>query len=163
MTYPVLKAKGHKFYEIDHYDGGIYLYTDEYWVCNGQFFIHSEHPNANRYTGRTCTDCMGDIKEAYDNCFYNLSADRDQICEAYDKMVAELEAQNTPPSSLKELRLAAELTQQQLAHFAGMSVSQIQKIEAGTAKMENITLKNAVALAKVLGVAPQDFLGSSPD
>jgi DNA-binding Xre family transcriptional regulator len=158
MTYPVLKANGHKFWEQDHYDGGIYLYTDEYWACDGMFYIHSEHPNANRYTGRTTTECYGPIKKAYDNDFYSEYFDRGQIKEAYDRMVAELETKNTPPTSLKDFRLAAGLTQKQLADASGQNLRQIQKLESGEAKIENITAKNLLAIADALNVDPHELL-----
>lgn len=55
MTYEELKSKGTKIYDEDCYDGGIYLNTTEYWACNGILYIHEEHPNDMRYTGRTKT------------------------------------------------------------------------------------------------------------
>ena len=61
-------------------------------------------------------------------------------------------------SSLKELRKAAGLTQQGLANAIGANISQIQKLESGERSLENITLKNGIALAEALGVDPQDLL-----
>lgn len=52
----------------------------------------------------------------------------------------------------KELRIAANLTQKELAEVAGVNVRQIQKLEYGEISMGNITLINAVALADALGI-----------
>lgn len=61
-------------------------------------------------------------------------------------------------ASLRDLRAKAQLTQQQLADAAGINISQVQKIEAGTIKSENISLRNGLALADALGVEPEDLL-----
>jgi len=61
-------------------------------------------------------------------------------------------------ASLRDLRAKAQLTQQQLADAAGVNISQIQKLEAGTIKAENISLRNGLALADALGVEPEDLL-----
>jgi hypothetical protein len=55
MNYKDLSKTGVKFYEVDHYDGGIYLNTSECWLVDNNIYIHKIHPNANRYTGRTDT------------------------------------------------------------------------------------------------------------
>lgn len=55
MTYSELKKKGTKVYEEDHYNGGIWLYTEEYWACRGILYIHEEHSNSLQYTGKTKT------------------------------------------------------------------------------------------------------------
>lgn len=59
---------------------------------------------------------------------------------------------------LRCLRIAAGLTQAQLAAASGVNPRQIQRIELGTSKAENLTLKNAVALASALGVKPEDLM-----
>lgn len=55
MKYEELKKQGTKVLEDDVYDGGIYLNTTEYWACKGILYIHENHPNINRYTGKTHT------------------------------------------------------------------------------------------------------------
>lgn len=64
------------------------------------------------------------------------------------------------PDSLRDLRAKADLSQQALADAAGVSISQIQRLESGAAKLENITLKNAVAIADALGVEPRALLAT---
>ena len=60
-------------------------------------------------------------------------------------------------ADLKDLRKHSKLTQQSLADKSGMNIRQIQKIETGEIKLENITLRNAKSLADALGV-PIDSL-----
>lgn len=60
--------------------------------------------------------------------------------------------------TLKERRTAAGLTQAQLADKAGMNIRQIQKLERGDIAPGNLTLKNAVGLAKALGIAAEQLL-----
>lgn len=61
------------------------------------------------------------------------------------------------PDSFRDLRAHTGLSQQALADAAGVSISQIQRLESGAAKAENLTLKNAVAIADVLGVDVRDL------
>lgn len=60
-------------------------------------------------------------------------------------------------SSVQSLRLIRGLTQQELADRAHMSVSQLQRIEYGERKIENLSLKTAIALAKALGVGIEEL------
>lgn len=59
---------------------------------------------------------------------------------------------------LRRLRLAAGLTQAQLATASGVNPRQIQRVENGESKAENLTLKNAVALAAALGVGAEELM-----
>lgn len=60
--------------------------------------------------------------------------------------------------TLKDRRQAAGLTQKGLAGAAAMNLRQIQKIEAGEIRIENITLGNAKKLADALGVQIEALL-----
>lgn len=55
-------------------------------------------------------------------------------------------------AALRSYRKQAGFTQLQLAEKTGINVRQIQKLESGEILAENMTLKNAIALADVLGV-----------
>ena len=55
-------------------------------------------------------------------------------------------------SALYDLRQSRGLTQKALAEQTGINIRQIQKIEKGEIKIDNITLKNAIALADALGI-----------
>lgn len=61
-------------------------------------------------------------------------------------------------STVKRLRHNAGLSQKGLADASGVNIRQIQKIEAGEILTKNITLENAVRLAKALGVQPADLI-----
>jgi hypothetical protein len=83
MNYSDLAKSGIKFYEEDHYDGGIYLNTFEYWLVGNNIYIHEIHPNLNRYTGKTDTYFYTDTKS---NLAYDLCADAE---EALKKVLQE--------------------------------------------------------------------------
>lgn len=63
------------------------------------------------------------------------------------------------PDSFRDLRARSGLSQQALADVAGVSISQVQRLESGAAKTENLTLKNALALSDALGIDPRTLLG----
>lgn len=64
--------------------------------------------------------------------------------------------------SLRELRKAAGMTQAALAEAARINVVQIQRMEAGTISMGNITLANALRLAAALGEPPEKLIDQKP-
>lgn len=55
-------------------------------------------------------------------------------------------------SLVQTLRLTRGMTQQELADEAHMTVSQLQRLEYGERKVENLSLKTALALARALRV-----------
>lgn len=55
-------------------------------------------------------------------------------------------------SQLAKLRAQVGISQGGLSKLAGVHVMKISKIERGVTKMENLTLKNAIALADALGI-----------
>lgn len=55
-------------------------------------------------------------------------------------------------------RMAAGLDQPTLAKAAGVNISQIQKLERGEIKIENLTAKNLFALADALGCDPKGLV-----
>ena len=59
---------------------------------------------------------------------------------------------------LAELRKARGLSQRKLAAAAGIYKSTIIAIEAGKAKIENISLRKAKGLADALGVTMEELL-----
>lgn len=59
---------------------------------------------------------------------------------------------------LRDARLAAGLTQQQLAKLSGVNSRQIQKVEAGEIKAGNMTASNLLAIADALGVDPRRLI-----
>ena len=57
-------------------------------------------------------------------------------------------------SQLKFQRIAAGMTQQQLAKASGVNVRQIRRVESGRSTDGNMTAKNLLAIADALGVDP---------
>ena len=60
--------------------------------------------------------------------------------------------------TLRELRLKAGLTQKELAIRSGVHSRQIQRVELGTSKIENLRLVNAKRLADALGVPIEELV-----
>lgn len=65
MKYENLKKKGTMIAMHDSYEGFAYICTIEGWLCNGNFYTHSIHPNLVKYTGQTGTHyiCPRDSKD----------------------------------------------------------------------------------------------------
>ncbi len=63
--------------------------------------------------------------------------------------------------TLRRLREAAGLTQQQLAVAAGVTTSAVTQMEAG--KIQNPRLDTVKALARALGVGLMDLVGDDVD
>lgn len=61
-------------------------------------------------------------------------------------------------TTVRAARKASGLTQQQLADAVGVNVSQIQKLESGEIKPGNMSAKNLISIADVLGVDPRDLI-----
>lgn len=59
---------------------------------------------------------------------------------------------------VKTYRKKQGLTQTDLANLAGLNIRQIQKIENGESKTENITLKTMQAIAQALNVKIDDLI-----
>lgn len=59
---------------------------------------------------------------------------------------------------LKAVRKEKGFTQQQLADLSGIHIRTLQKYEKGLSELSNMTVKNAVALARVLEIPIESFL-----
>lgn len=59
---------------------------------------------------------------------------------------------------VKTYRKKQGLTQAELANRAGLNIRQIQKIENGEVKTENITLKTMQAIAQALNAKIDDLI-----
>ena len=62
-------------------------------------------------------------------------------------------------SKLARLRVERGLGQRELSDASGVYIRQIQGLESGALKMENVSLKNALRLADALGVHPRELIG----
>ena len=61
-------------------------------------------------------------------------------------------------NNIKAYRKKQGLTQTDLASRAGLNIRQIQKIESGESKIENITLKTMQAIAQALYAKIDDLI-----
>jgi transcriptional regulator with XRE-family HTH domain len=60
-------------------------------------------------------------------------------------------------TKIADLRAIKGMTQQELADQAHMSISQLQRLEYGERKIENLSLKTAISLANALGVSVEEL------
>ena len=74
-------------------------------------------------------------------------ADISKSVETFNSLMAKPEK-----STVSFLRQVKGFTQKELAEAAGMTISQLQRLEYGQRKVENLTLKTALSLADALGV-----------
>lgn len=64
--------------------------------------------------------------------------------------------------TLKEARIERGLTQMKLADLSGVNIRQIRRVELGTSDAGNMSARNLLAIADVLGVDPR-YLLDKPD
>lgn len=76
-----------------------------------------------------------------------------------DKAEEVTDSINAEIAPLLALRVSKGLTQLELSRRSGVNPRQIRRIETGEAKIGNITLANAAALAHALGVEIEDLIG----
>lgn len=62
--------------------------------------------------------------------------------------------------NLKKYRLEIEMTQERLSECTGISVRQIQDIEAGRVDPRHIKADSAIRLAHVFGITVEELLGA---
>lgn len=125
MTFEKLKKNGIMVHEDDFYDGGAYLYSISYWVHKGDLYRHEEHPNQIRYTGRTKTEiCSYDEANFYIEQF---SEDEQKICV---KLMQEY-AKRGELLSIKDQRIAAGLTQEELSELLEIPIDTIKNWDSG--------------------------------
>lgn len=60
---------------------------------------------------------------------------------------------------LRDARITAGFTQQQLADASGVNVRQIQRVENGESEAGNLTARNLLSIADALGVDPRSLIG----
>ena len=101
------------------------------------------------------------FKEIWDNIsirmiqkMYPVFHEED-ILKAVDTMTGMMKP--VKKNMIKKLRLVRGYTQQVLAEYACMTEAQLQRIEEGKVKVENLSLKTALSLAKALGVEIEEI------
>ncbi|WP_295617351.1 helix-turn-helix transcriptional regulator [uncultured Intestinimonas sp.] len=63
--------------------------------------------------------------------------------------------------TIKEARQAAGVTQKMLADALGVSQQYVSKLERGEMSPANITAKNLLAIADILGVDPHELVNEA--
>lgn len=99
-----------------------------------------------------------ELKADHDQAIRELQAIAHTPPEAAEET---LQARNADICPLLAIRTAKGLTQAKLAELSGVNVRQIRRIEIGEAKIGNITLDNALALAAALDVDVSELRGNS--
>lgn len=133
MEHDVLKKVGTLVEERDHYECGAYLYTDSFYYYRNRLYIHTEHSNTRRYTGKTCTlliikDVL-DVLNKYDESFierYGLSGDGIKTL----KLIS-LENEQSEGNAIKDARLKAQLTVAEVGELLEVPIKTITSWEAG--------------------------------
>ena len=69
-----------------------------------------------------------------------------------------LDCHNSKINGLLYQRSSMGMTQKDLAEKSGVNIRQIQRYESGTSGCENMTLKNAIAIADALECDVRDLL-----
>lgn len=62
-------------------------------------------------------------------------------------------------NKLKDYREKAGLSQKALSELAEVNIRQIQRYEADDSSLDNMTLKNAVLIARALNIKAEDLIG----
>ena len=89
----------------------------------------------------------------YENCIRT-----DGMCGACSLSNRGLDCHNNRINSILYNRSVMGMTQRELAEKSGVNIRQIQKYESGEYDAGNMTLRNAVALARVLECSTEDLL-----
>lgn len=82
----------------------------------------------------------------------------DGLCGACSMTSHGNDCHNKPINKLLYQRSLSGMTQQEVADASGMNIRQIQKFESGERDLSNITLRNALSLAKILDCDVSDFV-----
>ena len=82
----------------------------------------------------------------------------DGLCGTCSASSRGRDCHNNAINKLLYQRSIAGMTQQQVADAAGMNIRQIQKCESGERDLGNMTLRNALSLAKALDCEASDLL-----
>lgn len=82
----------------------------------------------------------------------------DGMCGICSLVSRGLDCHNNKINGLLYQRSSMELTQKELAEKSGVNIRQIQRYESGASGCENMTLKNAIAIADVLECDVRDLL-----
>lgn len=89
---------------------------------------------------------------------YNDCQQADGDCTVCSLVNCGRDCHNRPITKLEWSRRMADMTQAELAKKSGVNIRQIQRVELGEAEAGNLTAKNLLAIADVLGVDAKSLL-----
>lgn len=93
------------------------------------------------------------MRKKYQDCIRT-----DGLCGVCSLSSRGMDCHNNKISSILYNRSVMGMTQRELAEKSGVNIRQIQKYESGEYDAGNMTLKNAVALSRVLECSAEDLL-----
>lgn len=82
----------------------------------------------------------------------------DGDCTHCERVQDRKDCKGRPISKLEWARLAANMTQKELAELSGVNARYIQNVELGKSEAGNLTARNLLALARTLGVEPESLI-----
>lgn len=82
----------------------------------------------------------------------------DGMCGICSLVSRGLDCHNNKINGLLYQRSSTEMTQKELAEKSGVNIRQIQRYESGASGCENMTLKNAIAIADALECDVRDLI-----
>lgn len=82
----------------------------------------------------------------------------DGNCTRCDMVVDDRDCHGRPITKLEWARLAANMAQKDLAELSGVNARYIQNVELGKSEAGNMAARNILALARALGVPPEDLI-----
>lgn len=82
----------------------------------------------------------------------------DGLCGACSESSYGKDCHNNKINKLLYQRSLSGMTQKNVADATGMNIRQIQKFESGERNLGNMTLRNALSLAKALDCEVSDFV-----
>lgn len=89
---------------------------------------------------------------------YGTCQRKDGDCTQCNLVSYGRDCQGRPITKLEWSRLAAGMGQKELAEKSGVQVKLIQNVELGTSEAGNMAARNIVAIAKALGVSPENLI-----
>ena len=93
------------------------------------------------------------MRKKYQDCIRT-----DGLCGVCSLSSRGMDCHNNKISSILYNRSVMGMTQKELSEKSGINIRQIQKYESGEYDTGNMTLRNAVALARVLDCGVEDLL-----
>lgn len=83
---------------------------------------------------------------------------KDGMCGVCSLVNRGMDCHNNRINGILYQRTSMEMSQRELAEKSGVNLRQIQRYENSTSDIGNMTLRNAISIAKALGCEVQDLI-----